>query len=69
MFPLNMYGTRDIPERADIPPSVKARILTVKDHRPTDVSTFIVDATGGPQTYIKVEVSICRIYSWNRLPA
>ena len=36
VFPPNMCGTRDIPEGADFHPSVKARMLTMKDYRPTN---------------------------------
>ena len=35
-FPPNMCGRRDIPEGADFHPSVKARMLNVKDYRPTN---------------------------------
>ena len=35
-FPPNMCRTRDIPEGANFHPSVKARMLTVKDYRPTN---------------------------------
>ena len=35
-FPPNMCRTRDIPEGASFHPSVKARMLTVKDYRPTN---------------------------------
>ena len=35
-FPPNMCGRRDIPKGADFDPSVKARMLAVKDYRPTN---------------------------------
>ena len=35
-FPPNMCDTRDIPDGADMHPSVKARMRTVKDYRPTN---------------------------------
>ena len=35
-FPPNMCDTRDIPEGAVMHPSVKARMMTVKDYRPTN---------------------------------
>ena len=43
-FPPNMCQTRDIPEGASFHPSVKARMQTVKNYRPTNEGILKIES-------------------------